>query len=70
MECPCHNNGTYNPIQVLLLGVLIIFWWAGVWGLLETFIQKTKQPTLFYSLMVLIVVVIVFVKPQLLEHFI
>jgi hypothetical protein len=68
-ECHCKAEGTYNPLQVLLLGVLVIFWWAGVWGLLETLIQKTKQPTLSYSLMILIVVLIVFMKPHLLEHF-
>jgi len=58
----------YNPIQVLLLGVLVIFWWAGVWGILEILVQKTKQPLLFYSLMVAFVVVVVFSKPELLEH--
>jgi hypothetical protein len=59
----------YNPIQVLLLGVLVIFWWAGVWGILEILVQKTKQPLLFYSLMVGFVVLVVFSKPELLEHF-
>lgn len=59
----------YDPAQVLLVGLLIIFWWAGVWGLLDTFIQKTKQPTLFYSLMVAFVVAVVYSKPDLLEHF-
>ena len=59
----------YEPAKVLLVGVLVIFWWAGVWGLLETFIQKTKQPILFYSLMVAFVVAVVYSKPDLLEHF-
>jgi predicted membrane channel-forming protein YqfA (hemolysin III family) len=59
----------YNPVQVLLLGVLVIFWWAGVWGILEILVQKTKRPLLFYSLMVAFVVVVVFSRPELLEHF-
>ncbi len=59
----------YNPFQVLLLGVLVIFWWAGVWGILEILVQKTKRPLLFYSLMVAFVVVVVFSHPELLEHF-
>jgi hypothetical protein len=62
-------DSEYNPIQVLLLGVLVIFWWAGVWGILEILVQKTKQPLLFYSLMVAFVVAVVFSKPDLLEHF-
>ncbi len=69
IKCPCQDKGTYNPLQVLLLGVLVIFWWAGVWGLLETFVQKTKQPILSYTLMIVIVILIVFTKPHLLEHF-
>jgi hypothetical protein len=59
----------YNPVQVLLLGVLVIFWWAGVWGILEILVQKTKRPLLFYSLMVAFVIVVVFSRPELLEHF-
>ncbi len=59
----------YNPVQVLLLGVLVIFWWAGVWGILEILVQKTKRPLLFYSLMVTFVVAVVFSHPELLEHF-
>lgn len=59
----------YNPFQVLLLGVLVIFWWAGVWGILEILVQKTRKPLFFYSLMVAFVVLVVFSNPELLEHF-
>ena len=70
MSCSCQRQeNPYNPLQVLLLGVLVIFWWAGVWGILEILVQKTKQPFLFYSLMVGFVVLVVFSHPQLLEHF-
>ncbi len=62
-------DSPYNPFQVLLLGVLVIFWWAGVWGILEILVQKTKRPLLFYSLMVGFVILVVFSHPELLEHF-
>lgn len=55
--------------MILWTVTLIILFWVGMWGILDHFVQQTKQPLLWYSLMVGFVVGVVSLRPDLLEYF-
>lgn len=61
--------------DLLFLAVVIIIWWMGVWGLLDTvlhfFIQgKPVRALVIYSMMVTSVLVFITFRPQVLERFV
>jgi hypothetical protein len=58
----------------LLQSFLIVFWWIGCWGLVETFIQPLIQGSsvkalVVYGGMIVTVILIVMANPALLEKF-
>jgi len=62
-------------MYLLGLSLLIVFWWIGVWGLVETFIQplikgSSLKAAIVYGVMILAVLGILVIKPDLLEHFV
>lgn len=59
-------------MMILLVGFLVVVWWMGVWGLIETVLADSiqKHPLFVYGSMVVFVMILVWIKPQLLEHFI
>lgn len=59
-------------MSILLIGLLVVIWWIGVWGLIETLLADLIQtnPLGVYGSMVAFVVVVVWAKPGLLEHFV
>lgn len=61
--------------DILFIAFLLVLWWIGVWGLVETllhqFIKGSASKALFvYSSLIATVLAVVYIKPQLLEHFI
>ena len=61
--------------NILFIALLLVLWWIGIWGLVETllhqFIKGSVAKAIFvYSSLIATVLVIVWLKPQLLEHFI
>jgi len=61
--------------DVLLIALLLVLWWIGVWGLVDTLLHQfirgsTQKAILVYSSIIAGVLVIVWAKPSLLEHFI
>ena len=61
--------------DILLIALLLVLWWIGVWGLVETILHhfirgSTQKAILMYSSIIVVVLVIVWAKPTLLEHFI
>jgi hypothetical protein len=59
-------------MNILLVGILVVVWWVGVWGLIETILGDLikKNPLAVYGSMVALVTVIVYMKPHLLEYFV
>ena len=59
-------------MSILLIGLLVVIWWIGVWGLIETVLADLikTNPLAVYGSMVAFVIIVVLVKPSLLEHFI
>ncbi len=59
-------------MSILLVGLLVVVWWVGVWGLIETILGDliNKNPLAVYGSMVGFVTVIVWMKPELLEYFV
>lgn len=59
-------------MNVLLIGLLVVVWWMGVWGFLETLLHTyiKNMPLVVYGSMILFVLLIVWARPGLLEHFI
>ncbi len=61
--------------NILLIALLLVLWWIGVWGLIETLLHQfikgsTSKALLVYSSLIATVLAVVYIKPQLLEHFI
>lgn len=59
-------------MSVLPLAILIVFWWIGMWGLIETVIQPFIKNSYWtaiavYSAIIAIVLLIVSVYPSVLE---
>ena len=61
--------------DILFIALLLVLWWVGLWGLIETLLHtfikgSTFKAILVYSSLIATVLVIVWMRPQLLEHFI
>jgi hypothetical protein len=67
--------GDQNVTNILLIAFLVVLWWIGVWGFVETLLHQVikgsaSKALLIYSSLIATVLVIVYMKPDLLEHFI
>ena len=61
--------------KILPLALLIILWWVGVWGFVETiihmYIRGSNMKALFiYGSMILIVLVIINMNPKMVDYFV
>ena len=61
--------------NILLIAFLVVLWWIGVWGFVETLLHQvikgsTTKALLLYSSLIATVLAIVWMKPHLLDHFI
>ena len=61
--------------DIVFIALLLVFWWIGVWGLVETILHQYIKGSFtkaicVYTTIILIVIGIVWANPQLLEHFI
>ena len=59
-------------MSVFPLALIIVIWWIGVWGLIETIIQPFIKNSYWaaigvYGAMIAIVILIVYLYPQVLE---
>lgn len=57
-------------MNMILIGILIVIWWVGVWGLIETCVQQFTngnplKSCVIYGSMVLFVILVVFLNPNL-----
>ena len=61
--------------KVLAIGFLVVLWWVGLWGIIELAVQNFSKGSstkafFAYALMVLFVIMIIYLNPTVLEHFI
>lgn len=61
--------------EILLIALLVVLWWIGVWGLVETLLHifikgSTQKAILVYSSLIATVLLVVWAKPHILEHFV
>jgi hypothetical protein len=61
--------------ELLFIALVIVVWWMGVWGLLDTILHfyiqgKPQRALVIYGLMVASVLAFVAFKPQVLERFV
>ena len=58
-------------MEIILISLLIVLWWIGLWGLIETILHQyiKTYPIFVYSSMIILVLAIVYFNPTLLEHF-
>ena len=61
--------------EILLLGLLIVIWWIGIWGVVETLIHlyirgNTARALFVYSSMIMIVLFYVYLNPTLIDYFV
>jgi hypothetical protein len=61
--------------SVLSISFIIILWWVAVWGFLDTLlhslIKGSKTKALFiYGTLAITVLALVYLRPELLEHFV
>lgn len=60
--------------KVLAIGFLVVLWWVGLWGIIELAVQNFSKGSstkafFAYAAMVLFVVIIIYLKPTTIEHF-
>ena len=60
--------------KVLAIGFLVVLWWVGLWGIIELAVQNFSKGSstkafFAYVTMVLFVILIVYLNPTVLEHF-
>jgi len=61
--------------NVFAIGFLVVLWWVGLWGIIELAVQNFSKGSSIkaffaYALMVLFVIMIIYLNPTILEHFI
>ena len=61
--------------KILLISFLIVIWWIGSWGIVETLIHQyirgsTMKALWVYGSMILFVITVVYFNPQIIDHFI
>ena len=59
-------------MSVILIALIILIWWLGVWGLIETIIQPFIKNNYWaaigvYGAMISSVLVIIYLQPKVLE---
>ena len=63
------------PLEKFLgISLLVIIFWIGVWGLVETLLQlyigsSVTKSIFVYSSMIATVIIIIYYKPQMVEYF-
>ena len=62
-------------MNLLLLGILIVFWWVGMWGLIESSVEMYAKTNLWkrivaYASLVGIVIIFLILYPDHLERFV
>ena len=62
-------------INMILIGILIVVWWVGVWGLIETCVHQIAKGNplkcyVIYASMVFFVMFVVYLNPKLEENLI
>ena len=63
-----------NILNFLVIGFLVVIWWVGLWGIIEIVIQNlangsVKNALFIYASMVSFVILILYMNPTILEHF-
>ena len=70
-----HRNRMNTVRDLLPIALLLVLWWIGLWGFLDTLLgmvikNNTTTALFVYGSIVLVVLFIVTMKPQMLEHFV
>ena len=61
-------------LNILPLALLIVIWWVGVWGLIETIIHQyirgsPAKAIMIYSSMIALVIGVVYLNPKIIDYF-
>jgi len=61
--------------QILLLSLLIVVWWMGLWGFIETIIFQyirgsSARALNIYGSMIVFVILVMYLNPTIVEHLI
>lgn len=61
--------------KLLLISFLVIIWWIGMWGFIETIVQhyikgSFTKSLLIYGGLIIFVGIFFYTNPNLLDHFI
>ena len=67
--------GYEKTADIVFIALLIVLWWIGVWGLIETLLHifikgSTSKALIVYSSLIATVLLLVLANPQLVEHLI
>lgn len=57
-------------IDLLLVASLIVIFWVGAWGVIEHYIAMSKKPLFWYWTLLLGSILILYLNPPLLDHFV
>ena len=54
----------------LLYALLVIFWWLSIWGLFDLYIENETRATKtkIYVGMIVIILIILYAKPHILDY--
>ena len=60
--------------KVFAIGFLVVLWWVGLWGMIELAVQNFSKGSstkafFVYAALVLFVIMIIYLNPTVLEHF-
>ena len=72
MESP--SLPALTPTKAVIYSLILIIWWIGVWGIADTVIHlvfkgETMKELGVYIVFVTIVLVLVFLNPELVQRF-
>lgn len=76
MDCPCHKGqAEKTTYELLFFAFLVVVWWVGLWGFLDTLLHQvikgsTTTALLVYGGLVGFVLLVIAARPRALEHFI
>jgi hypothetical protein len=61
--------------KILMISFLIVIWWIGSWGIVETLIHQyirgsTTKALWVYGSMIVFVITVVYFNPHVIDHFI
>jgi hypothetical protein len=57
-------------MNLFFIALLVVLWWVALWGIIDHFASKLKHPILFYTGLLIAISLLLWINPELLEHFV